>query len=229
MAELPQIPRLAERLRSETRDLHTEVERSLFMHTLLHGALSLPAYCLLLRNLHAIYAALEAALAQHATNTSLAPVSIPALFRSDALVQDLNDLYGATWAGTVVLQDATDLYVARLQHLQATDPALLVAHAYVRYLGDLSGGQLLKRIVAKNLQIPHGLGTAFYDFGDADTTQGLIRDFRVGLENIPGSEARIDAIVAEAKHAFELHRTLFQQLALAAGLAQANTGHLSKR
>ena len=225
MAELPPTTRLAERLRGETRDLHTEVERSLFMHTLLRGELSLADYCRLLRNLHAIYAALEAALRQQATNAALAPVSMPALFRSDALVQDLNDLHGATWAGTVVLQDATRAYVARLQHLQATDPVLLVAHAYVRYLGDLSGGQLLKRIVAKNPQIPPGLGAAFYDFGDADTTQGLIRDFRAGLEQIPGSEAQIDAIVAEAKRAFELHRTLFQQLALSAGMAQADTGH----
>ncbi len=215
---------LAERLRNETRDLHTEVERSILMRALLSGELSLAAYCMLLRNLHAIYLALEAALVRHAADAALAAVCIPALFRSAALARDLTDLYGATWARTVVLQDATRLYVARLRQLQETDPALLVAHAYVRYLGDLSGGQLLKRIVVKNLQMPTGSGTAFYDFGDADATQVLIHEFRAGLEDIPAHEARIDAIVAEAKRAFELHRTLFQQLALAGGLAEASTG-----
>ena len=226
MAEPLQITRLAERLRGETRDLHTEVEQSLLMQALLRGNLSLVAYCMLLRNLHAIYAALEAALKHHAAEPSLSPVCLPALFRSDALAQDLNDLCGATWASTVVLQQATQQYVAHLQHLHETHPALLVAHAYVRYLGDLSGGQLLKRIVAKNPQIPLGSGTAFYDFGDAGTTQGLIRDFRAGLEKIPGNEARVDAIVAEAKQAFERHRTLFQQLAVAGAIAEVSAGAL---
>ena len=215
---------LAERLRHETRDLHTEVERSILMRALLRGELSLAAYCMLLRNLHPIYLALEAALVRHAADAALAPVSVPALFRSDALAQDLQRLYGDSWAQTIGLEPATQLYVARLRQLEEANPALLVAHAYVRYLGDLSGGQLLKRIVAKNLQLPSGTGTAFYDFGDADRTQALTRAFRAGLDNIPADEARIGAIVAEAKRAFALHRTLFQQLALAGGLAEASTG-----
>jgi heme oxygenase len=223
------ITSLAQRLRTETRDLHTEVERSPLMHALLRGELKLGAYCMLLRNFHAIYVALEAALTRHATEASLVPLCIPALFRSDALARDLSDLYGAAWERTIVLQPATGMYVAQLKHLQETDPALLLAHAYVRYLGDLSGGQLLKRIVAKNLGLAAGsgtgTGTAFYDFGDADTTQGLIRQFRAGLENIPVDQTRIDAIVAEAKRAFELHRSLFQQLALAGGIAEAGDGN----
>ena len=219
-----QITSLPARLRGETRDLHTEVEQSLLMQALLRGNLSLVAYCMLLRNLHAIYVALEAALAHHAADPSVSPVNIPALFRSDALAQDLNNLDGSTWARTVVLQEATHQYVAHLQRLNESDPALLIAHAYVRYLGDLSGGQILKRIVAKIPQIPLGFGTTFYDFGDAETTQGLIRDFRAGLENIPGNEARVDAIVAEAKQAFERHRTLFQQLAVAGGIFEVSAG-----
>jgi len=224
MAESPQITRLAARLRGETRDLHTEVEQSPLMQALLRGKLSLVAYCMLLRNLHAIYVALEDALTHHAADPSVSPVFLPALFRSDALAQDLNDLCGSAWTHTVVLQEATHQYVAHLQHLHKSDPALLVAHAYVRYLGDLSGGQILKRIVAKIPQIPLAFGTAFYDFGDAETTQGLIRNFRAGLENIPGGEARVDAIVAEAKQAFERHRTLFQQLAVAGGVFEVPAG-----
>lgn len=35
------------------------------------------------------------------------------------------------------------LYVTRLTALIHKEPLLLLAHAYVRYLGDLSGGQML--------------------------------------------------------------------------------------
>ena len=214
MAESPQITRLTARLRGETRDLHTQLEQSVLMQALLRGKLSLVCYSVLLCNLRAIYVALEAALTHHAADPALSTVCFPALFRSDALAQDLNDLCGSTWLDSIVLQEATRQYVVHLQHLHKTDPALLVAHAYVRYLGDLSGGQLLKRIVAKIPHMPLGLGAAFYDFGDAETTQGLIRDFRTGLENIPASETQVDSIVAEAKQAFERHRALFQQLAV---------------
>ena len=53
---------LADALRQGTHSLHTEVERSTFMRTLLRGQMERTSYCLLLRNLHALYAALEAAL-----------------------------------------------------------------------------------------------------------------------------------------------------------------------
>eukprot|EP00121_Abeoforma_whisleri_P005982 Awhi_evm1s5431 len=47
------------------------------------------------------------------------------------------------------------LYLNRLNEITRTKPFLLVAHVYVRYLGDLSGGQVLKRIVRKALNLQH--------------------------------------------------------------------------
>ena len=79
---------------------------------------------------------------------SVGPVVMPELFRSDALVADLQAL-GA--APAPPLAQATRQYVERLGEISATDPGLLVAHAYVRYLGDLNGGQALRRVVARSL------------------------------------------------------------------------------
>ena len=209
---------LAERLRDETRNLHTEVERGIFMRALLRGQLSRAAYCMLLRNLQAIYAALEVALVSQAANPLVAPVFFRALFRSVALHHDLDALHGPGWELALALQPASRLYVERLQRVHQTCPALLVAHAYVRYLGDLSGGQLIKRKVADSLQLAPGVGTAFYDFGDPDQIRRLTRAFRAGLDNTTCDEAQLALIVVEAQRAFELHRSLFQQLALAGGM-----------
>lgn len=209
---------LPERLRNETRELHTEVERGPLMRDLLRGQLGLGAYCLLLRNLQPIYVALEAALVNHASDTLVAPVFSRALFRSDALRRDLDALHGPAWEQALAMQPACQVYVERLQQVGRTSPVLLVAHAYVRYLGDLSGGQLLKRIVADSLQLAPGVGTAFYDFGDADQTRRLTRAFRDGLGGIAADEAQTAMIVTEAQHAFEMHKSLFQQLASAASV-----------
>ncbi len=208
--------RLAERLRAETRELHTLAERSPFMSALLRGRMERAAYVALLRNLQAIYAALEPALRRHAAHPALAPLHDPALARGESLQDDLAVVDPGT-GGDDPVQPATLRYVQRLRELDAERPELLLAHAYVRYLGDLSGGQLLSGIVARSLDLPPDRGVAFYDFGDADAAAALARSFRHGLAAAVIDDE--DAVVAEARLAFEWHRRLFEELAAAHGLA----------
>ncbi len=206
---------LAERLKSETRTLHTAAERSVFMGVLLRGKMEHAAYCALLRNLHAIYAAMEPALARHAVHPAIAPVFAAALARTQSLAADLDALHGPGWGAALAVQPSGAQYVLRLQQIDADEPELLLAHAYVRYLGDLSGGQMLSRIVAQTLRLPAGKGTAFYDFGDASETTQLTRAFRDGLQAVAVGEPGVDAIVAEACSAFQRHQALFNELAAA--------------
>jgi heme oxygenase (biliverdin-producing, ferredoxin) len=215
-------PSLAERLKNETRALHTAAERSTFMSVLLHGRIERPAYCALLRNLHAIYAVLEPALARHAAHPLLAPVCLPALWRVAAIERDLTVMHGPGWRETLAVQPAAVRYVARLAELQAGRTGLLLAHAYVRYLGDLSGGQMLAGIVAKSFSAGGPSSVAFYDFGDAAETRALMKAFRAGLSAVVVNESMARALVDEAKRAFELHHALFDQLAVACGLASAH-------
>lgn len=212
------IPSLSERLKTETRVLHTAAERSTFMGVLLRGRIERAAYCALLCNLHAVYAALEPALTRHAAHPLIAPVHAPALFRAAALASDLATLHGPQWAGEIALQPATRAYVDRLHELDAAQPAGLLAHAYVRYLGDLSGGQVLRRIVAQSAALGGEHGVAFYDFGDAAATRRLTDAFRAGLASVSADPIQADALVDEARLAYGLHQRLFDELATASGL-----------
>jgi len=110
------------------------------------------------------------------------------------------------------LQPAALGYVQRLQQLAADDPPLLVAHAYVRYLGDLSGGQLLSRIVAGAYGLVDGRGTRFYDFGPAGEPAALASALRRGLDALPVDGALAAAIIDEAREAFRRHQALFIEL-----------------
>jgi heme oxygenase (biliverdin-producing, ferredoxin) len=210
---------LPERLRRETHELHRSVERSRFMAALLRGRVGKPSYSALLRNLHAIYSALEPALERHRQHPWIAPVVLPALWRRAALAADLAALHGPGWADALVLLPAAERYCERVRQLDAEQPDLLLAHAYVRCLGDLSGGQLLCRVVAESLQLTGGVGTAFYDFGAPSETLALVRAFRSGLDKVVADAPAADALVAEAVLAFELHRNLFDELAAASDLA----------
>lgn len=212
---VPHLP-LVERLKSGTAVMHRRVERSAFMSGLLHGEIERGSYLGYLHNLRAMYEALEAALLRQSADPAIAPVVLPELFRCRALDLDIQVLGGAQAGPDPVLRPAAIQYVERLDELDATAPALLVAHAYVRYLGDLNGGQALRRIVARGLRLQGGAGTMFYDFGDDALRRQLIGRFRNGLAAVEVRTPDVDAIVAEAVSAFERHEAIFEQLACAA-------------
>jgi heme oxygenase (biliverdin-producing, ferredoxin) len=211
----PAIPptRLGTQLKAATAAMHHRVERTGFMADLLRGRVGRHRYADLLRNLQALYAELEGALARHAATPGVAPVVMPELFRSQAIAADLQTLAGGTALAGAPLAPATLQYVERLGELCAARPRLLVAHAYVRYLGDLNGGQALRRVVARSLGLSDGSGTRFYDFGDCATQQLLVQRFRAGLEAVAGTPGDRQALADEALSAFRRHEQLFGELA----------------
>ncbi len=203
---------LAERLRVATRALHTEVERAGFMQQLLRGQLRRAGYVLLLRNLHVIYSALEDALQRHGAHPRLSRLPLPALARRDALQRDLLVLHGPDWEQLPVVP-AARVYAQRLLHLSEVCPLNLAAHAYVRYLGDLNGGQVLARVIASGLGLQAGEGLSFFEFGPSQESARLAPAFRAGLAQLADDEAQAQALVQEACEAFSRHKLLFEQLA----------------
>jgi hypothetical protein len=68
-----------------------------------------------------------------------------------------------------------------LQHIHhlSTSPGqapLLLAHAYVRYLGDLSGGQIIGGRIKRAYGLKGQEGTAFYDFSSKGSRSGFESD-----------------------------------------------------
>ena len=80
-----------------------------------------------------------------------------------AIEADLVALCGAHWSQGIPLLAAGELYARRIAKAAEGDGTRLIAHAYTRYLGDLSGGQILQRLLARSLDLqPSEL--SFYDF-----------------------------------------------------------------
>jgi len=210
-------------LRDATLELHRQLEHSAFMQTLLRGQMDRARYCVQLRNLHAIYAALEGALQRQVTHPWLEVARSAGLARTSALARDLATLHGERWRSDLPLQPGASNYVRRLQDLEQATPGRLLAHAYVRYLGDLGGGQILRRIVRASLGLDGTGGTDFYSFGSPERAGALARDFRHGLDSLDLDALGVEAIVHEAIDAFALHLPLFEQL-MAAPLASGGDG-----
>lgn len=213
MRSMSERPTLSGRLRSDTRGAHERAERCALMQRLLAGRLPLADYRRLLEQFQALYDALESALSRLADHPLVCRLDHQALRRGPALADDLRHLHTlAPPQGPGPLVPATQAYVDRLQHLGRHDPPRLLAHAYVRYLGDLYGGQM----VGSRLREQHGLGdnqgTHFYDFGDAARVRSLIGGFRAALDGLALTPTEADAVVAEACEAFDRHQQIFDQL-----------------
>lgn len=206
-------PSLAERLKTGTRALHAAAERSGAMARLLSGTLERERYCVLLHSMYAIYEALETALALRASHPLVQPLRLDGLARRAALAADLQALHGDGWPREVPLPAEARRYARRLRRLARWHPALLPAHAYVRYLGDLHGGQVLKVLVARHFGLAGDAGTAFYGFGDRPAVRDLVEALRRGLAEVGRRDpARVEPLVREAQRAFEAHCRLFAEV-----------------
>lgn len=204
---------LPDRLREATSSRHRDLERSPFVRSLIAGRIDRRCYATLLRNLHVIYEVLERALATTASHPAVAAIHEPALQRRPALERDLLDLHGPGWATELTVVPPAHALAAHLEELITHRPERLVAHAYVRYLGDLSGGQLLRGAVRRALALEGTMGVSFYDFGPPARVAELTRRFREGLTRVPDEKGTHLAITDEAVASFDAHGLLFDALA----------------
>ncbi len=203
---------LAQRLHDETKSLHTAAERSGVMQELLRGTVSAQTYATLLASLRAIYAALEAGLREvQRRHPEFHALDSAAFARVDALEGDLSALCGppSSWPRAHALADA---YATHVASLVTDDPPRLFAHAWLRYLGDLNGGQIVARILRAN-PATAGLPTGFYEFPALADPRAAAAAWRSALDAAPIDAAGADALVREAQDGFRRHIALFEALA----------------
>lgn len=198
-------PPFSTRLREATRDLHTRAERTGFVHDLLRGRVSQADYALFARNLLPAYEAMEEGLERHAASPVLGPLACPAVYRAAALEADLDGLAGSSWRHSLPILAATRRYAERVSSVASTgNGERLLAHAYVRYLGDLNGGQVLARLLAKNLGLDAAM-LSFYDFPGIGEIGAFRARYREWIDAAGDDVEDADAVIAEAREAFVLN------------------------
>lgn len=199
-------------LRESTREVHERAENSSFMSALLDGSLPLEAYTSLAAQHYFIYRALEDAADAMVDDPVGAPFVIDELRRVPALAADLAHLAGPDWETEIRPLPATEEYVERLRTVAFEWPGGYVAHHYTRYLGDISGGQVIRSLL-KRVHGVTGPGARFYDFGALGSPHAFRKHYRSLLDTAPWDAAERGQVVAEAVRAFELNIAVFEDLA----------------
>ncbi len=187
---------LSDKLREATAPLHHQAERSGIISDLLHGRIQRRGLAVFLGNLLPVYQALETALDTHQNNRILHEIRDSALYRAPALQADLAMLGGAV----PLLPEAT-AYAERVRQAACGEGAELLAFAYVRYMGDLSGGRVLNRLLSRTLGLS---GLNFYHFADIPDMDLFRSNYRAAIGRAGALLVDVSAVVRTAVEAFQL-------------------------
>jgi heme oxygenase len=172
-------------LRELTHDAHKNAETQPFVKILFSGKINPKIYATYLKNQHPTYELLEVcAMAQGVLN------GLPDIRRAPAILADFKELWRDE-DGEPQILPVVKRYTDHIMSIK-DDPAKLMAHIYVRHMGDLAGGQLIAK------RVP-GSGR-MYQFSDPDLLKEAIR-------------SRIDDSMAdEAKICFQFAADMFKDM-----------------
>ncbi|MFM9591246.1 heme oxygenase (biliverdin-producing) [Streptomyces scabiei] len=200
-------------IRTASHEQHTEAESTTFMGDMLGGRLGVEAYARYTEQLWFVYEALESAAPGLATDPVAGPFVQPELMRLTALERDLAHLRGPGWRSTLTALPATEEYAARVAECARSWAGGYVAHHYTRYLGDLSGGQIIRDRAEKTWGFARkGDGVRFYVFEQITNPAAFKRGYRELLDRVRADDLEKQRIVSECKRAFALNTAVFRAL-----------------
>ncbi|MCZ2525212.1 heme oxygenase (biliverdin-producing) [Streptomyces sp. NPDC059506] len=206
-------PPLSSLLRSATRDRHAEAEGSPFLGDLLQGRLGVDAWTRYTEQLWFVHRALEEGARALAGDPVAGPFLRPELMRTAALERDLEHLRGPRWREGVRPLPATAAYAERIVRTARTWPAGYVAHHYTRYLGELSGGQVVRSHAERNWGFAHkGDGVRSHVFEHVANPAALKREYRDLLDRLPVDGEERHRVVEECRDAFARNTAVLAEL-----------------
>jgi heme oxygenase len=175
-------------LKELTQEQHRRAETKPFVKVLFSGNINPKLYATYLKNQHPQYEILEV----HAMQLGLLN-GMPELRRGPAILSDFIELWGVENLNEQPkMCSVTNEYLKYILGI-GNDPKKLMAHIYVRHMGDLSGGQMIAK------RVP-GSGK-YYQFGDdPERIKNILR------------ERLDDSMAEEAKVCFDFAARLFEEM-----------------
>ena len=180
---------LVDFLKESTWALHTEAEKTGVVADIIRQRVVMKDYLNFIQNLSEVYKALESETAWLSNYAPLQKLFTPALHRHKQLEHDyekLRALNSAIPSGEIHAE--TRNYCEHIRHSQKHVPVAMLAHIYVRYLGDLNGGQVLQRLLKSSLDLSDD-GLTFYAFPDIKNLVDFRTNFRETLNKTIVTEA----------------------------------------
>ena len=203
--------RFSETVRSATTADHEHAAASGFMAELFDRALPREAYTSMIAQHWFAYVQLERAADRWADHPVAGAFVWEELRRVPALEADLHHLMGEDWRDRIEPGDATRRYCERMSEV-CRRPETFVAHHYTRYMGDLSGGQVIGRIAREVYALEPAAGAAFYEFPAIDDVRAFKDEYRRRLDRAAFTPSERQRLLAEVAVAYRCNTEVFEDL-----------------
>jgi heme oxygenase len=161
-------------LKELTKDNHTNAERQEFVKILFSGNIDPKLYATYLYNQFPMYELLEVCAMPHGLLSDM-----PGILRAKAIRADFEELWGSDEEDRPKMCAVVKEYMDHIMKIK-DDSKLLMAHIYVRHMGDLAGGQMIAK------RVP-GAGK-YYQFENADDLKTAVR---LKIDDSMADEAKI--------------------------------------
>lgn len=172
-------------LKELTHEAHRNAETQPFVKILFSGKINPELYAAYLKNQHPCYEILEVCAMPHGLLNGLVDMR-----RAPAILEDYLELHDPKQEEPKILE-ATERYIKYILSIK-DQPEKLMAHLYVRHMGDLAGGQMIAK------RVP-GSGK-YYQFENPDQLKTAIR------------ERLSDDMADEAKVCFKYAEEMFKEM-----------------
>ena len=197
--------RFSSAMKRATWQDHTAAEYTEYIQALLDGNLIRDDYADMVAQHYFAYQVIEAA-AEKLKNEPISGRFVSdALTRTPALEEDLGFLLGADWRHKIEPNEGTKKYVARLHEVCFDWPGGFVAHHYTRYLGDLSGGQVIRAAAERAYDLPDKRGVQFYVFPKIPDKKAFKIAYRDALDHAGWDDAERAKVIDEVIKAYQLN------------------------
>lgn len=201
----------ADQLKRATWTDHEAAEYTNYMQALLEGQISKDGYAEMVAQHYFAYVALEEAGHALAGDPVAGRFVFPELERIEALERDLKVLYGDGWQNAIEPSKPTITYVARINQI-ADWPGGFIAHHYTRYLGDLSGGQVIRKSAEHAYGFSGDDGVGFYNFPKIPDYRAFKIEYRDRLNALDLDEVERKRVIAETLLAYQLNTEVLADL-----------------
>lgn len=219
---MPELIPFSTALRERSSSAHSGSEHAGFMADLMRGKGTRDDYVALVAQHWFIYEALESTAERMKADPVASLFISEKLTRLPALEADLEYLIGDDWRERIEPLPTTRRYVDRILQVGATWAGGFVAHHYTRYLGDLSGGQFIGKLMARQFGFDTN-GIGFYLFADIADPAAFKEVYREQLDAAPWDADEQDRVIDEVLVAYRFNTDLFTDLASAKSAAESAT------
>mmetsp|Transcript_19405 Transcript_19405/g.25034 ORF Transcript_19405/g.25034 Transcript_19405/m.25034 type:complete len:295 (-) Transcript_19405:112-996(-) len=202
---------LAFQLDEGTRKSHSIAENTQFVTGFFKGLSNKKSFSALVASLYFVYEAMESSL-DTCQDSRVNALDFNELRRLESLSKDMIYYFGEDWNTSLTPSPATKKYVQHIKDVANSEPILLLAHQYTRYLGDLFGGQMMGGMATRSLKLEDGKGIEFYTFSEIKDTKIFIEEWYTLLNDLDISESEKQQIVDEANLVFRLNIEIFDEL-----------------